>query len=209
MENIKVYICSLVLIFLLFGCKEGTKLTSSNLLVVEEIEPIKEISIRTERLEIKLSLEKGTLFFSKDDFVALIDSYINMFKNEIKEGRNIDFNKNLLAKYSDIKNLLSNVLEYNIINPNDIDSLSKRTLYERNKIIENDVELGFKYYFNDLLCQLLDSGNVAVMVDSVFVPFIVKNNFSEKSAGAGYSRILYTTKEKVKLCECPPYFHFD
>ncbi len=209
MEIMFKFIKSLILIILFINVSCTSLMKKNSLDITTTTELIKEISIKKEKFSLVMEYDSLIVFFPKSSVIEHIDMYLDTFTLKIDSGKNISFNTRMYKKYFSMKSFLIDKEYYKIIDISEIDSLNGINVIERMRYMDENVEIGFTLYFNDIFCMLLDKGDLSIIENERFINKIDKVQYYRGSKYNGYSSIKYFTKSGKEICNCPPIYHYD
>jgi len=196
-----------ILICILGSC---TLLKDSKLLEIStQTDLLKKIPLKQQKFSLELKEDSLVVYFPKSTVLKLFDMYLDTFQLNIDSGVMPIRNNMMLKKYSSMKRLLLEHEYYEIVSISQIDSLNKYDLYEMSLLMEENAEIGFRLYFNDIFCQMLEKGDLAIKEKGRFIDTVYMYQYSESDGLSGSTYVEFITKNGLRICNCPPYFHYN
>jgi len=173
------------------------------------IERVDTVFLMKERSGIVLNLDTMVIHFSKPYMMEYIASNIDTIKNYIDSSKhNTDYS---IKKLNFLLKELTERDTIQIANIPYIDSLSLENMgfQERMKTIDRSDELKFGLYFLDVYCELLESGQLSILIGDNFMDTLYKNRYSISDQISGSSGFSFTTTKGEEIFRCRPYFRYN
>ena len=207
----RVILVGCVLTFCLFAtqCKLIRGSSKHVLITKDTLEFISEVKLHKEKFGLSLVEHDLTLYFDKSEVLKLFDLYLDTFQLRIDSGIYPNFNRRYYDKYYKMKQFIIERSNYNIIDISGVDSLKNLNYSERMKLIEENTELGFKIYSKEILCQLIESGDVSIIEGDKFLEKIIQVRYSQWDNSSGWSTIRFVTEAGKTICDCPPILRYN
>jgi len=197
------FVFEFILVISLLGCIESNKVTKNK--IHRSFQLMKVIEVPNTLFSIKMKIDSTVFFIERNAAIRKLKGVEDTLSQSINSGINKERNEYIRSKFSAMREIIENGSEYEIVNPSTLDSLEEYDYNERQKIIDKNPHLYFKFYFKDLICPLIDSGYVAIDHKNKFIDYAYKYQYTSYTKFDSYSSIIYANIDTSILFQCGPY----
>ncbi|NQY12078.1 MAG: hypothetical protein HRT71_21490 [Flavobacteriales bacterium] len=165
--------------------------------------------MKKEFLNLKMVSNDFIFHFSKSEAIKQFDELLDTLEFRVNNEINVDYSSKMFNRYYSMRELLIQNDKYEIIDFNTIDTLIDLSFMDKIALQNNNTHLGFRLFFTDIQCMLLEQGEVAIVENIDFISKINMVNYSVSNKLNGRSSVKFYTLEGKEICECPPIVHYN
>lgn len=207
MYKISTYVLLVFVIVIFGGC--SVFYSSKPFERTITIELINKIPIGQQKFNVSMEENGFQIFLPQDTLIELFNKRLMECELELDScadtaSLKYKFNKRRYNKFTKLNAFLISQEHFIIPDVTKIDSLQEIDFFEKRKMIENNVELGFRFSLEAVAYDLFEKGNVSVLKDGLFVDTIYQMYYSSFTCSgdmisSGSISTIFCTKDTVEI----------